>query len=646
MADDRKNITPAESTRFIIQAAAALSKRPPEDLTLEEAMQILEAPNPNKQINDVAGFVAEQTLKGIEKVFTSMFGEGFSLYDFCDALRNTPEYTKVMQAQGTGAVNGEMLEALGAAIDKIVGGKMTKLLNDDEPTTAQAANVDAISSLFLLSPLNAMIEGSKPEPDPQEIRAGDVPDVDAIRNEIQELGAAFKELGGQFLQAMQRLQEFNNAELMQGVKSSLDFFTGAVPLIAEIMDGPEHIDPYLLEELKKPEYGGKTLAELFKEGTDEDGNRLPDSLLMKALQAARAARDAAGQKEKRRTKTGAGITDRIISQFLALPTHPDYLNAASLNNGGMAHLQLVDPTKAGELIFEDGRLYFDGADGEARLLTEATLKDIRTKEPIENINLPFLVFFYTHLYKKWETGIRKQIEGKDGTFNPIATFYVPDLARARGLSQNTSAESIAAIKKDAESFHHIIGAIKESKNGRESYYPVLNFEGYNAKLNTVSLSSPYLLRVVEKLNKISVQRKKDGTPILRNDGAPLQIAVNSYLVHTDIMKERNKAAVQNVFIIVQGLERCGGHEYSIRAETLISRNPLFEQQLKSSSNKTQLLKRHFKKTWALLRTQTDLQAAYKEIVLPDPENPADIPTMKTLPDMVIRITHKGKNARV
>ena len=305
------------------------------------------------------------------------------------------------------------------------------------------------------------------------------------------------------------------------------------------------------------------------------------------------------------------------------------------------------------LKFEDGKLYF--TDERARAVSEAELQDLRTREGIDTINLPFLQFCYSVIFKNWETAIYdRYAKGGSGAINPIVTFYLPDLATARGLPRNASGDSIRAIQKDIESFHNVVGVIKYEGYKEPSRYPVLLFEGYDATKNTVSLSSPYLLHVVKEIYSISVRRTKDGKPRLRNDGTPHRLAVNSYLIHSDIIKERNKAAVQNVSLFVQGIERRGGtvgkdeneqdleYEYHISLKTLIELNPILGKQLEDKAHRAQTLSRCFKTTWQLLRTKTDLLDAYKDIILPDPKNPADIPTAKEIESRVFYVNHKGK----
>lgn len=62
----------------------------------------------------------------------------------------------------------------------------------------------------------------------------------------------------------------------------------------------------------------------------------------------------------------------------------------------------------------------------------------------------------------------------------------------------------------------------------------------------------------------------------------------------------------------------------------------------TTGNKNTLLKRAFVKAWQLLRKKTFLAGTYKNIHLPDPEDPAVIPKVSTL-NMVFSFPHEGKN---
>ena len=378
----------------------------------------------------------------------------------------------------------------------------------------------------------------------------------------------------------------------------------------------------------------------FADLIDTDKEKLQDGLTL----AERFLNEIGEKKDDKilRTAATAGNVQQIRNiNRLAIPTAAEYLYACSMLEQGNAYMKQINMDG---LTFNNGKLYFK--DYRAREVSEMELQDLKTKENIEKINLPFLQFLYTILFKEWEKSIQDQANGKPGEIPPVSKFYLPDILKARGISSNAGQTSIDAIKNDISALHNVVGVLKVKGYKNPSYYPVLLFEGYDTATNTISISSPYLLHVVKEIYSFSVRRTKDGEPRLRKDGTPQRIAVNSYLIHSDITKERNKAAVQNVFLLVQSIENRGGergklNEFSISAESLIERNPLLKYQL-TKKNPAQTLKRCFVKTWELLEAETDLKEKYINIKLPDPRNPADIPTLKGLSDHVIKITHYGK----
>ena len=66
--------------------------------------------------------------------------------------------------------------------------------------------------------------------------------------------------------------------------------------IGELYNEAQSLEEYINEELKKPKYGGQTLDEIFDAlEVDENGVPKADSLAMQAIEAARAAREAANK---------------------------------------------------------------------------------------------------------------------------------------------------------------------------------------------------------------------------------------------------------------------------------------------------------------------------------------------------------------
>lgn len=339
-------------------------------------------------------------------------------------------------------------------------------------------------------------------------------------------------------------------------------------------------------------------------------------------------------RERYRTVSRAGDDiQRKMPTSLAITSYEPYRYSMSLHQEGNAYLQPLTSTDG--LKFQNGKLYFTG--DKVKQVSEMELQNMKTKAGIENIDLAFLRVIYSLILKDFE----------DHSLRFTARthkWYIPSFAHYLGLGTNLSKKNIQSIIDKIQSYHNITGILHGTRNGNpvQSLYQVLNFESYDDTKNTIEISSPYMRYVIETVCNVTIKLSK-GKPVLKKSGEPMRIPSHSYLIHSDIAKEKNKAAVENVFIIVSGIEQSGSRGYHIAATTLIEKNPQLKERLSKSNNKYQLLKRCFSKTYELLKTKTDLEKAYTDILLPDSKDPRLIPTKATLNGLVINIQHKGKN---
>jgi len=318
---------------------------------------------------------------------------------------------------------------------------------------------------------------------------------------------------------------------------------------------------------------------------------------------------------------------------LIIPTYDGYQNSVSLYQNGGAYLQPLRSVDA--LKFRDGKLYFENM---TQLNIEAELQNLKTKEGIQNIDLPALRIFYAIVCHRFEQSGFKKIED-------VITMDIADLAEYMGLQRNLNKQDLGRLLDKLQSYHNIVGVVHSTRNGKpvKSYYQVLNFEKYEDKSRTVTFSSPYMNYVIKTLSNLAIRKTKGGKKQLKKSGEPLRLPTHSYLIDSSIVKERNKAAVENVIILVQGIEQAGGKGYHIAASTLVERNVQLAERLEADpQHRAQLLKRVFTKTWELLRDKTKLAEVYKNIQLPEPDDPAYIPTVKGLSSMVFEIKHDGK----
>ena len=339
------------------------------------------------------------------------------------------------------------------------------------------------------------------------------------------------------------------------------------------------------------------------------------------------------KKDTYRTKAKAETAYKNIPDNLAVATFPGYQHSMSLYQNGNAYLQPLTSTDG--LKFQNGLMYFAGE--QMRRVSEVELQNMKTKEGIENIDLALLRVFYSIILSAFEsTGCK--------TLKSNITLFVPDLAEFLGLQRNLNKQDLTRVISKTQQFHNIVGVMHETRNGKptQSLYQVLNFESYDDKKNTITFSSPYMNHVIETVYNIAIRRDKKGAPRLKSNGEPMRLVSHSYLVKSEISKERNKTAVENVIIITTLIEQAGENVPRIKASTIIERNPQLQQRLENSTNKRQFLKRTFEKTWELLRTKTRLQEVYKNIQLPDPKDPANIPTVATLESTVFSFPHDGK----
>lgn len=343
-----------------------------------------------------------------------------------------------------------------------------------------------------------------------------------------------------------------------------------------------------------------------------------------------------GRHNRYRTRAKAEAAGAIIEtpNALAIPTFPNYQYSMSLYNEGGAYLQPLSSTDG--LKFKGGKMYFE--DARAREVSEVELQNMKTKEGIENIDLPILRTFYSLILTRFEKSGGKSLPD-------VLTYPVPVLAEYIGLQSNLNKKDIARVIEKTQSYHNIVGVVHGTRNGKpvQSLYPVLNFEGYDDKHNNISFSSPYMNYVIKTVCNLSLRKSKDGKVKLKKNGEPLKLPTHSYLIDSSIAKERNKAAVENVVILVTLIEQAGDNIPRIKASTLIERNVQLAERLEAAKNPRTLLKTTFTKTWELLRTKTRLTEAYKNIQLPEPNDPAFMPTMKTLDKVVFTFPHEGKN---
>lgn len=331
-----------------------------------------------------------------------------------------------------------------------------------------------------------------------------------------------------------------------------------------------------------------------------------------------------------RTKALCGNT-AAIPDHLPIITNPIFQNALTFNKNANAYLQALSDTSG--LKYSNNTFCYKGLPA-----TLEKLDSISTDENTGTFNIPLLWALYGIILNSF------QLTGKL-EYGKIITIYFPEFAHKIGKSPNIGKKDITEYTNSIRRFQTVVGIIN---NGTKSddILPVIDYVEHDAATHTISFSSPYIVRIIQDLREASIRKDQKGQPKLKKNGEPMMFPSHSYIVDMSIVSEKNKKALEIVFVIVSLIEQAGNNTPHIRADTIISRCPQLHKSLagQSAGNKNNLLKRAFSKAWELIREKTALTTVYNNIQLPNVKDITDIPTSSTL-SHVFEFSHNGKGKR-
>lgn len=340
--------------------------------------------------------------------------------------------------------------------------------------------------------------------------------------------------------------------------------------------------------------------------------------------------------KEKELRTRPDEVNKDLPERMAIITLNPFTSAVSFGKYGDAFLQIIKPDKIGSFNISNNSLYEKGT---FQILTDKDIDNI-TSTDYEKFDLSLLRMLYSIILKEYE---KKEFKIQ----NCQITLYAPDLFRALGKKGNQSKEQVLELVKQINNFNNVLGVVisNNGNNKSKSYYSLINFNFYDEEKNIISFSTPYLECVVRKVHEAAIRRDKKDKPVVSSTGQIKVKASHSYLIKPDIGKERNKAAVENVNIIVTLIEQAGNRNAHISAKTIVDRNELLKQRLEECSPRVrqQIINRTFKATWELLHSMTYLEETYKNIILPNPDDRSMIPKISQLSKTVYEFPHLGKN---
>ena len=272
--------------QMFIEAAAALSNRDPGDLDEQEAMYIL-----TEYKSDAKGDLYRRLVKtAAERYFEDP--ENVELWaDVVDRWDGTlPEVIAFM-------LRGELMPIIRDEAERMEATAETK--NRELRRVREIATFAAMKGherRDLLEQTIKDLETIRDETGDDSLLGATNP-ATAVIEAVQEI-VKNQQAVAEVLRQHARVSEeiMQNLEVWDNLRELMAEFTETNPLYDLYLwaTGPE-LEPYMTEELKKPQYGGKTIKQLWSETeTDEDGFFPDDSLLMRAIIAADVAFEEAG----------------------------------------------------------------------------------------------------------------------------------------------------------------------------------------------------------------------------------------------------------------------------------------------------------------------------------------------------------------
>lgn len=336
------------------------------------------------------------------------------------------------------------------------------------------------------------------------------------------------------------------------------------------------------------------------------------------------------QSELTRIKRSIGVNIiRSVGARQMSITDRRYMYALTPYPNKVAYIAAVSEEFFSQLVFRDGMLDIPGSGIthlDLKQQTEMGMQDLK------EIDLPLLREIFTAVYKS----------AKDATLS-TTTVYLPAFSREMGI--DISAGKPVDLFRKLSVFRNCFGVMGKS------FWKVLDVLGYDEESNCIELATPYFNRlIIAQRQELAEQQRKSRRKAIAGG--------YTRLIHSTIVKERNKVAVEIVYRLITGLVQRGGlpddklarnrnrhfddHElvtYSISFMTIIDNVPVLKRRLKDSTatNKNLQLSRSFKKAYELMHTQTDVYEYFIDLNIPE-----IIPTSTTLNEKLV-ITHRGIN---
>lgn len=309
-----------------------------------------------------------------------------------------------------------------------------------------------------------------------------------------------------------------------------------------------------------------------------------------------------------------------------------YKHALTTKKNKSAYIQVMTPNFFEKLDFNGGVITWDKE-------VAGVIKNNRrgSYEDIQDIDPALLTQIYTAAVKAHKSHSGFTI-----------TVYLYKFLREMGIDPGKN--NAPDIMRKLQSFENCIGIMP----GTGIIAKLFSIIEINATDNTMTFAVPYIFRLIDELeSKNKIERKT-------KDGEYEYIApYHNMLIYSTIANERNKTAVELVYLIIAGLHQRGKvpdantyakkdmqHKdprlitYQTSFGSLVDDTSLLSGRIKaykSTADKNKALRRAFEKAYQLIETKTDAGEYFIDLQISK-----IIPTISTLDDK-LTISHHGVN---
>ena len=346
-----------------------------------------------------------------------------------------------------------------------------------------------------------------------------------------------------------------------------------------------------------------------------------------------APRDEDGKKIRTSANKAARGNQLVSAGYYQIAiSDKKYKFALTTKRNKSAYIQVVKPGFFEKLDFTGGVITWD------REVAGVIRNNRRgSYEDIQDIDPALLTQIYTAAVKAHKSHNGYTI-----------TVYFHKFLREMGIDPGKN--NAPDIMRKLQSFENCVGVMQ----GTGIIAKLFSIIEINAADDTMTFAVPYIFRLIDELeSKNKIERKT-------KDGDYEYIApYHNMLVYSTIANERNKTAVELVYLIIAGLHQRGKvpdantyakkdmqHKdprlitYQTSFGSLVDDTSILSGRIeayKSTADKNKALRRAFEKAYQLIETKTDAGEYFIDLQIPK-----IIPTISTLDDK-LTITHHGVN---